>query len=150
MRKHHSWIARSAAALLLLSVAVLGCSGITGPAGQLDLVTNGERFALEDTALEGVPFTVVNRGWRTVYLARCGAAIAVEADRLEGTRWARYGGGVCLASLPLSPLAVRPGERYEGALSIHEKGSFRLRVGASAGPSSAPDWRAVSNSFSIE
>jgi hypothetical protein len=135
---------------LILSVVVLGCNDSTGPAGHVNVATVGSSFTITEATGDGVPFTVVNRGMRTVYLQRCGDRVMMGIDRLEGTRWNQYSGDACLANVSSAPLELRSGERYEGTRWVAERGVYRFRVGVAPDFGAQADWDAASNRFSVE
>lgn len=148
MRVNRSWAGSFLAVLFCASV--LGCNDSTGPAGFVNVATVGSRFALTEASGDGVPFTVVNRGVRTVYVERCGDRVMLGVDRLEGTRWAEYSGDACLANVISTPLELRPGEHYEGTRWVAERGVYRFRVGVTPDFGSQIDWGKASNRFSVE
>lgn len=76
----------------VVPAAILGgavaCDGITGPASLLLFATDGEQFERHAVVQSGVPFTIVNRSSRVVYLQRCGNRIVTEVDRRSNVIWA--------------------------------------------------------------
>lgn len=148
MRANRCWPVCSLT--LILSAVVLGCNDGTGPVGWVNVATLGSSFTMTEASGDGVPFTVVNRGMRTVYLQRCGDRVMTSIDRLEGTHWTDYSGDACLANVPSAPLELRSGERYEGTRWVAERGVYRFRVGVAPDFGAQADWDAASNRFSIE
>lgn len=131
-------------------VATTACHDPTDVAQLVYVQVNGTQFGLGSAHFAAVPFSVLNPGRDTIYLARCGGEVIPAADRWEDDRWKQFSGGACPQDFSSAPLPLAPGGRYDGERPVSATGRFRLRVGAAASASATPLWRTASNAFDVQ
>jgi hypothetical protein len=137
--------------LIVGAIAMLGaCSASSGPANGLNVNVSGAAFERIGTpAIASVPFSVVNRGSASVFVARCGARVMAALDRWNGQSWIQYGGDACIAIYTTAALEVAPGASVAASRSVPDAGRYRLRLGAADAATSDFDWSIVSRDFEV-
>jgi hypothetical protein len=138
-------------ASLLVLVVLSACQQLSTSSrlAALQVQTDGSTF-VRDPAVGSatVPFSVVNRGRSTLYLARCGERIMAVLDRWESGRWVQHG-DACLTDRRMDPWPVSPSATLTSTHHVLQPGRYRLRPGVSTGGTKS--WTvAFSNEFTIE
>jgi hypothetical protein len=136
---------------LALALAA-GCSFPSGPQGAPPSVRIEVDPLVVDRGPDGaavVAFRVTNAGTDTLFVARCGARLTVTVARLEAVGWVQRESGVCIATLPMSPIALPPGASLPGDRTVTAPGRYRLGLGLARSSSDAPDWTATSEAFDV-
>jgi hypothetical protein len=131
-------------------VAIGACSASSAPVNVLEVnvpTAVFERIGAPATAT--VPFTVINRGSSSVFVARCGDRVMAALDRWNGHSWVQYSGDACQANLITAGLELTPGSSATASRSVFEPGKYRLRIGATDAASGAFDWATVSRGLEV-
>src|SRR5258706_14590979 len=132
--------------LIVGAIAMFGaCSASSGPVNNLDVNVSGAAFERIGTpAIASVPFSVVNRGSESEFVARCGVRVMAALDRWNGQSWIQYNGDACIAIYPTAALEVAPGASIAASRSVPDAGRYRLRLGAANVATGGFDWSIVS------
>jgi hypothetical protein len=102
----------------LFLTALTGCREAVGLADQVDFVVSRLAASAEQQRVE-YRFTVTNRGSSTVWIPACAQRITPDIEFVLGNRTVDSStGAVCLAVNDMSPLALSPGETYQGDRAV--------------------------------
>ncbi len=126
------------------------CPALSGPGNGLEVNVSGAAFERIGTpAIASVPFSVVNRGSASEFVARCGSRVMAALDRWNGQSWIQYSGDACIAIYTTAPLEVAPGASVAASRSVPDAGRYRLRLGAADAATGGFDWSIVSRDFEV-
>jgi hypothetical protein len=116
--------------VVLLATLTLACSG---DRLSVRVDTEGTVFdrvppAGSTTPVAVVSYSVTNTGEKVAFLPACGANPSATIERFSGGTWEQWGGTICLAIMPMTPIEIHSGNRILGWVSIGEAGRFRVRL----------------------
>lgn len=140
-----------AAILIPLAAACDGSSTAPGDAALVARVVAVDPVPASQPPVAVAHVELKNVGRRTVWLPRCGEATWHALERREGAQWKVVAtNDVCVAVLPMDPVALEPGETRGTDVIIPSDG--RYRVEARYGPSLAEPtaYRARTQEFVVQ
>jgi hypothetical protein len=140
-------------ALLLAAATVLAaCASPTAPEGAITVSTTTNRFTRDSLGFARISFRVSNSGPRTLFVPRCGAAVAGNVQRnVAGVFSLAAAGDVCPSSLFLGPLGLEAGQTVASTqLVFLPPGEYQLTMPVSRSAGDTPTGESRSAFFTIE
>ena len=96
-----------------------------------------------------VEVALTNDGAASVWLARCGPALATEVEAARNDQWVNASYAACPAINDMSRVDLIPGGTVRSFRSIPDTGRYRLRFGTSVAPGSTEQWSLTSPEFQV-
>lgn len=134
---------------MLLFLSSVGCESPADSWPNLITETSESSYAFANQV--DIEYSVTNAGTSTYQLHACADSPFVGIEMHDAGRWTLHHSTMCIAVLPMTPIAVLPDESLEFVVTARPPapGAFRLRLSATHSPQESLDASAVSNVFWI-
>ncbi len=140
------------AALVFATTTVVGCAAPTAPEGAISVSTTTTTFTRDSLGLARISFRVSNSGPRTLFVPRCGSAVAGNVQRnIAGVFSLESSGDLCPSSLFLGPLGIEAGQTVSSTQIVRvPAGEYQISMPVSRNAGDAPSGASRSAFFTIE
>ncbi|HEU5186624.1 MAG TPA: hypothetical protein VFU01_18775 [Gemmatimonadaceae bacterium] len=137
--------------LLVLVIAPLACSDITGVDDDLRVVTDRASYVTNGDSVATVRVRLENTGTDPLGVPRCGMVTAY-LDKWTASDWVQVGryGEICVAIYDMSPVRLGPGDAHEAPPLAIGVGRYRIRVPFGRAGGDVRAHTARSNVFTVE
>lgn len=119
-------VVRRFAVLSALLLSVASCQDSTGLAGVAFAVSR--QTVQADPGVVAYRFVVINQSDATIWMNACNRIVSPDIDFVVGGRTVdTMSGGFCLAIYDMSPIALEPGQSYEGERAVPYRAGVQYR-----------------------
>ncbi len=140
------------AVLLAAATLLAACASPTAPEGAITVSTTADRFTRDSLGFARISFRVSNSGPRTLFVPRCGAAVAGNVQRSEmGVFSLAAAGELCPSSLFLGPLGLEAGQTVASTQTVRvPAGEYQITMPVARNAGDSPTGESRSAFFTIE
>lgn len=140
------------AVLLTAATVLIACASPTAPEGAITVSTTAGRFTRDSLGFARISFRVSNSGPRTLFVPRCGAAVAGNVQRNDaGVFSLAAAGELCPSSLFLGPLGLEAGQTVASTQLVRvPAGEYQLTMPVARNAGDSPTGESRSAFFTIE
>ncbi len=139
-------------ALVIATASLVGCASPTAPEGTIAVSTTAAKFTRDSLGFTRISFRVSNSGLQTLFVPRCGAAVAGNIQRNNaGVFSLASSAESCVSSLFLGPLGVGAGQTVASTQVVFvPAGEYQISVPVSRSAGDSPSGEIRSAFFTIE